>query len=348
MDPEPSPRNNDLVPQISERERQAREKKRAKEEAALYRPRRSLGKKIWQGLWWLVIVGAIVFHAAGGWVYGGRITEGAFEVPSDISFATVDSDLASAGLDVEKVTYQSELGAMDAWRTFGAKDTWVIHVHGKGGSPASFATAMKALADAGYPQLAIAYRNDPGAPADPSGIYQHGVTEWRDLQKAVEYAVAEGADHVVLSGQSMGGAIILAYVYREPTGLVTGLVLDAPSLDLTSNIGLAAEAERLPGNLPVPATLTFTASFVASVQTGANLDLMNYLKRDGQLVVPTLVFHGTDDETVPIETSRQLASDRPGTVTLVEIPGANHVEAMTVDPERYTSTLVAFVNTNAG
>ncbi len=348
MDQGAPPRNNDAVPQISERERQAREKKRLREEAALYRPRRSLGKKLWQGFWWLVIVGAVLFHAVGGWVYGGRITDGAFDVPPGISFDSVQGDLDAAGVAAEQITYQSELGAMPAWQTFGAKDTWVIHVHGKGDTPASFAVAMRALQEAGYPQLAIAYRNDPGAPADPSGIYQHGVTEWKDLDRAVEYARSQGAQKVVLSGQSMGGAIVLAYVFRQPPGSISALVLDAPSLDLTANIELAASEERLPGGIPIPPTLTFTAAFISSVQSGANLDLMNYLKRDGQLVVPTLVFHGTADETVPIETSRRLAADRPGIVTLVEIAGAGHVQAMTVDPDRYTSTLVAFINGQAG
>jgi pimeloyl-ACP methyl ester carboxylesterase len=335
------------VPQISDRERKDRDKRRQKEEAALYQPKRSMGKRLWQGFWGMLFILVVVVHAVGGWVYAGRITEGAFEIPPNISFAEVDATFSAAEIEAEQVTYLSPLGEMDAWRTFGANGTWVIHVHGKEGLPTDFLTAVGALDEAGYPQLVVSYRNDPEQPVDPTGIYQHGTTEWQDLEGAVEYARSEGATGIVLSGQSMGGAIVLAYLYRQAPDLISAVVLDSPSLDLTSSIDLAASRERLPGGIPLPPTLTALAIFISSVDTGANIDLMNYLKRDGQLVTQTLVFHGTEDQTVPIETSRRLAEDRPQFVKLVEIPGADHAESDDVDPERFTSTLVAFVNSNS-
>lgn len=333
--------------QITEKERLQREKKRLKEEAALLRPKRKLSKKIWQGFWWVLLVGLVLFHGVAGVIYGGRVTDGAFIVASDVSFADVDQRLVDAGLVAEKVSYQSDLGPMDAWRTFGGNDVWIVHVHGLGGSPADLAPAMAALDDAGYPQLTISYRNDPGQPPDPSGYYQHGVTEWKDLEAAVAYAKAEGARDVILNGWSMGGAIVVAYAYRQEPGSVLAMVLDSPSLNLNDNLEFAASQEDLPFGIPVPPTLTAVASFISAVTTGSNLDLMDYLKRDGQIFSPTLVFHGTDDLKVSIEGSRALAADRPSFVRLVEIPGAGHVESVDVDPARYASTLVAFVNSNA-
>lgn len=343
----PCPDHNVRVPPINERERKRREQKRLKEEAALYRRRRSLGKKISQAFWGTLIVGLIVFHAVAGYVYGQKIVDRAFVVSSEVSFSEVDSVFSQAGVSAEKVTYQSELGPMEAWKTTGGKSTWVIHVHGKGGSPADFVTAVKALDEAGYPQLIISYRNDPGQPADPSGYHQHGVTEWKDLAAAVDYAVEQGAGNVVLSGRSMGAGAILSYTFRQTPGLITGLVLDSPSLDLTSNVRFAAEEETLVFGWPIPPTLPPIAIFVSSVQSGSNYDLMNYNKRAGQLVVPTLIIHGTEDQTVPIDTSRELAAARSNFVTLVEFAGADHLEAQVVDPERYISTLVAFVNSNS-
>lgn len=341
------PDHNVDVPPISERERRKREEKRLKEEAKLYRRQRSLGKRISQVFWGTVFIGLIVFHLGGGYVYGQQVVDRAFAVSTDTSFAEVDSTFAAAGIDAEKVSYDTELGPMDAWRTFGGSSTWVIHVHGKGGSPTAFTPLVKALQDAGYPQLVISYRNDPGQPADPSGYHQHGVTEWEDLAAAVDYARAQGARRLILSGQSMGAGLIFGYSLRQDEEVVSAIVLDSPSLDMSANVKYGASQESLPFGLPIPPTLPPVAVFVASVQTNANFDLMNYSKRAGQLVVPILVLHGTDDKTVPVQTSRDLAADRPATVVLVEFPGADHAEAQTVDPERYLSTIVSFVNANA-
>ena len=42
------------------------------------------------------------------------------------------------------------------------------------------------FAEYGYRSMIISYRNDRGLPKDPSGIFQYGVTEWKDLDSAIE------------------------------------------------------------------------------------------------------------------------------------------------------------------
>ena len=59
--------------------------------------------------------------------------------------------------------------------------------------------------------------------------------------------------------------------------------------------------------------------------------------------VPTLVFHGTSDQTVPISGSRRLQSEMPEMVDLIETPAAGHVLSWNVDPARYEGYITRFL-----
>lgn len=255
-------------------------------------------------------------------------------------------DPEPAGLEVETVAYDSPLGPMEAWMVPGPGSTWVVHVHGKGSSPQEAIRLMRPLAEAGYPQLAITYRNDPGQPSDPSGYHRYGLTEWEDLAGAVAYARSAGAEEVVLAGYSTGAAIAAAYLYRHPEE-VAAAVFDSPNLDMDAAVELGAQREELPFGLPVPSTLTETAQFLASLRYGVSWDAIDYLRRAGQLTVPVLVFHGTEDDLVPIDVSRRLAEARGELVTLVETEGAGHVRSWNVDPAGYERRVLDFLDATA-
>ena len=72
------------------------------------------------------------------------------------------------------------------------------------------------LHDAGWTSLVPTYRNDEDVPAGPDGRYNLGLSEWRDLEAAVDHAVRSGAQEVLLVGWSMGGAIVLQFLDRSP------------------------------------------------------------------------------------------------------------------------------------
>lgn len=72
-------------------------------------------------------------------------------------------------------------------------------------------------------------------------------------------------------------------------------------------------------------------------------EAIDYGSRADQLDIPILIFHGTEDQSVPIETSRDLAEARPDLVTLVEFEGAEHVGSWNVDQERYEEELELFL-----
>lgn len=257
-------------------------------------------------------------------------------------------DPASAyGVGFDELSYPCADGRCPAWFVAGAGSTWAVMVHGKGATRTEPLRALGAVLRAAMPALVIGYRNDPGAPRDPSGFYRYGRTEWRDLDNAVAYALGHGAARVVLFGLSMGGGIVASFLQHSARAdRVTAVVLDAPMLDFRRTVDYAASQRRLPLlGTPIPRPLTWSAETIAGWRFGIDWARIDY--SDARwLHVPALVFHGTADDTVPISTSDALAARYPTLVREVRVPGAGHVESWNAGPARYTTTVSAFLTTH--
>ncbi len=268
--------------------------------------------------------------------------------PADLRGEVWTDPRAAHGVDFEEVAVDCPGGTCPAWFVPGDSTTWMLFVHGKGASRTEGLRALGPAVDAGLPSLLITYRNDPEAPADPSGRYGYGATEWRDLEAAVRYAVDAGAERVVLYGASMGGAVVAGFLERSAEAeVVSGVVLDAPMLDLAATVEHGAAQRDLPVVGGVPDVLTGTAQWIAGWRYDLDWAAVDHLPADW-LEVPALVFHGTDDDLVPISTTDALAADRPGLVTAVRVPGAGHVRAWNADPagyERQVADLIACAGT---
>ena len=301
---------------------------------------RSLASRLWRAALWFVVVVVLVVHIAAGWVFSGRIIDEAFIPPDGLEFGSREATT----LPIEPVQYESPVGLIDAWFIGGSRSQWVIHVHGKGASLEEALPLAEGLAEAGYPQLIIGYRNDAHQPADPSGQYGYGLTEHEDLAAAVDWAVENGAGEAAIVGYSTGGAIALSYLYKNPSAPVRSMVLDSPNADMEATIDLAASQEELGFGIPVPFTVTGVARMLASLRASINWESLDYVRRLDGLSVPALVFHGTDDATVPIETSRAMAEVKPQLIDLVEVEGAGHVGSRGVAGAAYDQRVLAFLD----
>ncbi len=121
-------------------------------------------------------------------------------------------------------------------------------------------------------------------------------------------------------------------------------ILDAPNLNMSATLDHGAAQEELPfGIQGVPVTIGATAKVIASLRASINWNAIDYANRIGQLSVPTLVFHGKDDDWTPIEVSRDVADRRPQFVTLVEVDGAGHVQSWNADPDAYVRRVSDFI-----
>jgi uncharacterized protein len=135
--------------------------------------------------------------------------------------------------------------------------------------------------------------------------------------------LAQAASHlsnepVTLIGSSLGGWVALLLAEKYPQ--IQRLILLAPALGfpqpwLSRLDPTALQTWQTAGFWPVyhyieKREIPLAYNFV--------LDAQQYLQTEFQRNLPTLIFHGIKDEVVPIELSRQYASDRSG-VTLYEL-----------------------------
>lgn len=265
----------------------------------------------------------------------------------DIDSWVFEDDPEGVGLEFEDVEFPSSLGDMPAWRVdAGDGSVWVIHAHGWRASGRETLRTLPIYHQAGVTSLVIDYRNDEGAPADPSGLYHFGSTEWKDIEAAVQYALDEGATKVILHGYSTGAALDLAFLENSDlASSVTANVFDSPNADTEAALRLEAGKRSIPGtSFPIPRSLITVAMFVADMRWDVGWDEIDYVSRVDHIVsVPTLVFHGTEDDRVPIEVARDLRDASPDLVELVETEKAGHVTSWNIDPDGYADHLSDFL-----
>jgi len=258
---------------------------------------------------------------------------------------------ADLGLEFEEVAIQTELGDAPAWLIPSAtpSDRWVIQVHGRAVRRPETLRAVPVFRDLDYTSLLISYRNDGDAPRSPDNRYALGDAEWRDVESAMQYALDNGARHLVLMGWSMGGATVLQAATRSRlTPYVAGLVLDSPVVDWVTALQYQGVANRLPR--PVRwATLELLSRRWAGLLTGqqAPIDLkrLDLVTRASSLTTPILLLHSDGDGYVPATASIALAAARPDIVTFERFTVARHVRMWNYDPERWTAAISRWLTT---
>ncbi len=240
----------------------------------------------------------------------------------------------------DSVRAVSSLGVNPAWFIDGDGETWVIYVHGRAGDGRGEALRLlPALKEQRLPVLVISYRSDGTAPEAPGAAVGWGYDEWLDVKAAVRLAEAEGAKRVVLIGSDLGANAIMTYLHEAgDLTAVSGVVLEAPVLDVQATVERAAADYGIPGILR-----PFTSGLIR-VRYGVDWPDVDQIDRAAQFDVPILLLVGTEDPMTPVSTMEQFAEAVPDDlVTVVTVEGGWPGTLWNVDPVAYESTVLEFI-----
>lgn len=270
---------------------------------------------------------------------GGRVTGWWFDEPHQ-------ADVTNAGVWHE-IQVPGELGPMPAWQSWHdlkPGSAVAIHVHGRATERAETLRGVAPLRRAGYEHLVVSYRNDRGAPAAPSGEYGLGSTEWRDVEAAIDYAVAAGAEHVLLVGWSMGGAaVLLAAQYTRHADRLAGLVLESPGIDWPDILRHQAKRSTLPAWVAtLGMRLMRKGSRLATRGGSLPVHRLTATRSAEELRVPVLQLVSLGDTFVPPTGALQLARLRADLVRTEQFATAEHVKLWNEEPERWEDAVEAF------
>jgi pimeloyl-ACP methyl ester carboxylesterase len=256
------------------------------------------------------------------------------------------------GAVTEHVTYAGELGAMPAWvvRPEGeqarASGRWAVLVHGRGARREETIRAMPPLLSQGWTCLVPSYRNDEGVPSGPDGRYALGLSEWRDIEAAVAYALEHGARELLVFGWSMGGAIVLQLLDRTRfSNLVSRVILDGPVIDWGDVLAHHAHSHRLPRHVGSLARSMMNQRWghrLVGVREGVDLAKTDWVRRADELHHRIMLIHSADDEFVPVGPSRELARVRPDLVTFHQWQVARHCQEWNTEPDRWERLVAEF------
>lgn len=246
-------------------------------------------------------------------------------------------------IEYEDIFYQSDIGQFPAYLTSSGDNGVVIFVHGFRGDYSREVFAQlraKDLMNMGFRSMIISYRNDRGLPKDPSGIFQYGVSEWKDIDAAIDEA-RKISENVVLWGISGGGGPVSSWIQNtNDISKVSGIIYEAPVISFWESVEVNGAA-RFPW---LPKGLFSYFKIVTELRYGVDFDSMDFRDAVINSDIPVLLFHGDDDEWVPVEMSDLIAESRNKNFTYIRSENVGHVTSWNADPENYVLQMSVFLS----
>jgi fermentation-respiration switch protein FrsA (DUF1100 family) len=198
----------------------------------------------------------------------------------------------------------------------------VLVANGNAGHRGLRAPLARALSAAGLAVLLFDYRGYGGNPGSPG---EEGLA--LDVRAARSYLIEEAGvleGRLLYYGESLGCAVVTELALEHPPA---GLVLRSPFVDLA-----AVGSEHYPF-LPVRLLLR---------------DRYPVAEQVAEVLAPTTVVYGGGDTIVPPAQSRQVADAAAQPYRRVEVPGADHNDAVLLDGVLLVRAVVELATLTAG
>jgi len=216
-----------------------------------------------------------------------------------------------------------------AWLPSGDPRAVVMLIHGLGEHSGRYAHVATTLNDAGLAVHALDHRGH--GKSDGKRVFVKSYDEFMtDLVQFRSLITAEHPDvPLIVLGHSMGGNLAVGHTLEHQAG-ITGLALSGAALQVGSDLspgklkvfkliakiapgvrpeGLSAEAiSRDPAVVSAYQNdpLVFTGKISAGLGAALIEAMERFPQRYGELTLPLLIMHGTDDQLASVEGSRAL------------------------------------------
>ena len=239
----------------------------------------------------------------------------------------------------------------------------VLCLHGFTGTPYEVAPLARALASAGFAVSA------PVLAGHGENAATLAATHWQDWLASAEAAFAKlravsGNRPVALAGFSMGALVALRLARLHPRSVSALVLMSTPLRLRDSQILLARAWSHLPGFLRRGRLATrgkrggsdVTDDAVRAENPSLSemplagivelIELAEVVRRDLTFIhMPTLVAHGERDQTIPLQTSFELAgSIASDVVERLWLPRSGHLVAVDVERAQLCEAVVRFLN----
>ena len=240
---------------------------------------------------------------------------------------------------------------------FGSGDRTILAIGGWTGSWEMWEESLSLLSANGWRCIAFDHRGSGESPVHPELITVQNMVD--DIIGVLDQLAI---DTCVLAGESAGGAIVQFAAAQFPNRIIGLILVDSASTD---------KAVREPSAFAAACRNNYPEAVEAFVDRCVPEPNSDHIRRWGRnlllraepeqaarllemwqdddvplidkrkIMQPTLIFHGTEDELVPIESSRALKRLIPNS-ELVELSGCGHVPTMTRPREVYEAILNYF------
>jgi uncharacterized protein len=214
----------------------------------------------------------------------------------------------------------------------------VLLLHGVGDTRVGVTGQAEVLLRAGYAVLMPDSRDHGESGGD---LVTYGVREAADATEWARWMAAQpGVGRSYALGESMGAAVAIQSLALHPG--FRAVVAECPFARF-SEIAEYRVRQRLFGAPEIFAgPVTAAALWYARARYGVDISRASPVDALRDSTVPVLLIHGTVDTNIPPRQSRELHAVKPRSTELWEVPGANHVAALTTDPQTFRRRVLAW------
>lgn len=212
----------------------------------------------------------------------------------------------------------------------------VVLFHGYSSSKAALLNIAKALYNAGYSTFLIDFRGSGGSAGSCTSV---GFYEADDVMKTLEYVqTISQQEHIILYGQSMGGAAILRAISAK--GLQPDLLILEGVFDrMLSTVAARFKTMGLPA-FPSAHLLTFWGG----QQVGFSAFKHNPADYASDVTCPALILHGEQDPRATIDQASNIFRNLRGPKHFERFPFVGHESCFDAAPEKWQKAVSEFLN----